>query len=178
MTFKVTSLSSKGQVVIPRDIREKLRLTSGSNLLVMTDGSNLLLKPIDTPSLQTFEQLVKDSKKLVSQKKLKKSEVAKLIRSVRHESRSWYKRTYLRNFLERNAPSYPLSFCRGRIWACRKHRYSQWICFRDSQNRYQRQAGWKVISLSYWESCIGKRYGDSKNFQRLWRWYVHKCSRS
>lgn len=88
MTLKVTSLSSKGQVVIPRDIREKLRLISGSNLLVMTDGSNLLLKPIDTPSLQTFEQLVKDSKKLVSQKKLKKSEVAKLIRSVRHESRS------------------------------------------------------------------------------------------
>ena len=88
MTLKVTSLSSKGQIVIPRDIREKLGLSSGSNLLVMTDGSSLLLRPIDAPSFQTFEQLVKDSRKLVSQKKLKKSEVTKLIQRVRHESRS------------------------------------------------------------------------------------------
>ena len=85
---EVTKVTSKGQVVIPRDIREKLGLASGSNLLVLTDGSNLLLKPIDTLSLKTFAQLVKDSRKLVARKRIRKGEVAKLIQRVRHESRS------------------------------------------------------------------------------------------
>lgn len=88
MKVKVTSVSSKGQVVIPSDIREKLGISSGTNLLVLTDGSNLLLKPISIPKLKSFEQLVRDSRALASKKKLTKEAVNKIIKSVRHESRS------------------------------------------------------------------------------------------
>lgn len=88
MNVKVTSVSSKGQVVIPSDIREKLGISSGTNLLVLTDGSNLLLKPISIPKLKSFEQLVKDSRALASNKKLAKGTINKIIKSVRHESRS------------------------------------------------------------------------------------------
>ncbi len=88
MNVKVTSVSSKGQVVIPSDIREKLGISSGTNLLVLTDGSNLLLKPISIPKLKSFEQLVRDSRALASKKKLAKGAVNKIIKRVRHESRS------------------------------------------------------------------------------------------
>lgn len=88
MNVKVTSVSSKGQVVIPSDIREKLGISSGTNLLVLTDGSNLLLKPISAPKLKSFERLIKDSRELAAKKKLTKRTVAKIIKSVRNEGRS------------------------------------------------------------------------------------------
>lgn len=88
MNVKVTSVSSKGQVVIPSDIREKLGISSGTNLLVLTDGSNLLLKPISIPKLKSFEQLIRDSRELASKKKLTRGAVAKIVKSVRNEGRS------------------------------------------------------------------------------------------
>lgn len=88
MDVKVTSVSSKGQVVIPNDIRKKLKLAEGTNLLVFTDGSNLLLKPIHAPKLKTFENLIKESREIAKQKKMKKVDVEKLIKKVRNESRS------------------------------------------------------------------------------------------
>lgn len=90
MKVKVTSLSSKGQVVIPSDIREKLGISSGANMLVLTDGTNVLLKPIRMPKLQSFERLIKESRKIALTQKIKKDDVQKLIKSVRHESRSRY----------------------------------------------------------------------------------------
>lgn len=38
-------VSSKGQIVIPKPLRDKLRLRRGSLLRVELDGSNLLLSP-------------------------------------------------------------------------------------------------------------------------------------
>lgn len=88
MNVKVASVSSRGQIVIPSDIREKLGIVSGANLLVLTDGANVLLKPIVAPKLRTFERLIKESRKIALAQKLKKGDIQKMIKSVRHESRS------------------------------------------------------------------------------------------
>lgn len=87
MNIKVTSVSSKGQIVIPSEIREKLGLASGTNMLVLTDGSNLLLKPINAPDMKSFDKLVKDSRALASKKKLTRRAVQSIIKKVRHENR-------------------------------------------------------------------------------------------
>ncbi|MBR5944680.1 MAG: AbrB/MazE/SpoVT family DNA-binding domain-containing protein, partial [Lachnospiraceae bacterium] len=63
MIAEVTSVSSKGQVVLPKTIREKLSLDAGSKLIVVTDGANILLKPIIAPTLNEFEELMKESQK-------------------------------------------------------------------------------------------------------------------
>lgn len=85
---QVTSVSSKGQVVIPNDIRENMGISIGTKLIIFTDGDNLLLKPIQAPHFEKFKALIKESKKFVSKSGLKKMGLQKLIKQVRNESRS------------------------------------------------------------------------------------------
>lgn len=88
ISTEVTSLSSKGQIVIPDKIRKQLGLTTGSKLIVITDGSNLLLKPMEEPKLETFKKLIEESRKFAKKEKLKKTDIKKSIEEVRSESRS------------------------------------------------------------------------------------------
>jgi AbrB family looped-hinge helix DNA binding protein len=44
LEFSVTRLSSNGQVVIPRDMREKLGLEEAAGLLIFRIGDGILLK--------------------------------------------------------------------------------------------------------------------------------------
>lgn len=80
MTMDVTSVSSKGQVVIPTKIRQRLGIVEGSKFVILTDGENVLLKPIAPPKWQTFEALVKESQALAKKAGLKKTDLAKAIR--------------------------------------------------------------------------------------------------
>jgi AbrB family looped-hinge helix DNA binding protein len=81
----MTNLSSKGQVVIPNEFRKSLGLTAGMPLAVFTDGSTLLLKPIEMPEADDFENLLKDSRKAAKVAGLKKTAVSKAIKKVRAE---------------------------------------------------------------------------------------------
>lgn len=45
MITEVTSVSSKGQVVLPKTIRDALSLDTGSKLIVVTDGDNISIIP-------------------------------------------------------------------------------------------------------------------------------------
>ncbi len=87
-TLDVTTMSSKGQVVIPTDIRKALGLLTGVKLMVLTDGSNLLLKPIQTPKVQTFHALVRRSRHYATQTGVRKSTLAKALHRIRHEGRA------------------------------------------------------------------------------------------
>ena len=57
-TLEITSLSTKGQIVIPRSIRNQLNLDTGDKLIVVCDGTNILLKPVLMPSMSEFKTLV------------------------------------------------------------------------------------------------------------------------
>jgi len=85
---EVTSLSSKGQVVIPDRIRKILGLSTGAKLMVITDGSNLLFKPLEEPKLEAFNKLIRESRDFARTSGLKKSDVKKALKEVRHENRS------------------------------------------------------------------------------------------
>jgi len=83
-TVEITSVSSKGQLVIPLDIRNQLKITVGTKLFVMTDGENILLKPVEEPRMNTFNKLISQSRKIVKEKGLKKSDLAAIIKESRH----------------------------------------------------------------------------------------------
>lgn len=86
--LEMTTVSSKGQVVIPADVREEMSLASGTKLMVVTDGHNILLKPVLTPKLEAFQSLVEKSRQWAKDVGLKRADIPKLIKKVRREGRS------------------------------------------------------------------------------------------
>ena len=66
-TLEITSLSTKGQIVIPRSIRNQLNLDTGDKLIVVCDGTNILLKPVLMPSMSEFKTLVEETYKITSE---------------------------------------------------------------------------------------------------------------
>lgn len=66
MEIEMTRVSSKGQVVIPDLIREKLGLKSGSRLLVFGEGDTIILKKVGLPGSSTKETLTSIRKKIRS----------------------------------------------------------------------------------------------------------------
>lgn len=66
-TLEITSLSTKGQIVIPRSIRNQLNLDTGDKLIVVCDGTNILLKPVLLPNMSEFKTLVEETDKITSE---------------------------------------------------------------------------------------------------------------
>ncbi len=79
----ITSVSTKGQVVIPDDIRKLIGLEPGTKMMVLTDGSNVMLKPIAKPSLEEFEEMAKATRQYARRAGLKRSDIKKAIKKVR-----------------------------------------------------------------------------------------------
>jgi antitoxin PrlF len=46
--IEVTKVSDKGQVVIPKEIRDKFNFTEGSKLIVVATGDAVILQRIET----------------------------------------------------------------------------------------------------------------------------------
>jgi len=82
----ITSLSTKGQVVIPEEIRKLIGLKEGAKMMVFTDGANVMLKPIETPSMEAFEKMAKASRQLAKKVGLKNSGVEEAIQKVRRRA--------------------------------------------------------------------------------------------
>jgi AbrB family looped-hinge helix DNA binding protein len=55
-------MSSKGQVVIPKEIRQKLNLVSGSRFVVLGEDDVVIMKAISPPSIKEFNTLIKKAR--------------------------------------------------------------------------------------------------------------------
>jgi AbrB family looped-hinge helix DNA binding protein len=78
-----TRLSSKGQVVIPEEIRDRLGLKPGAQFVVLGDRDVVILKVIQTPDMAEFDELVGRARKAARKAGLKRSDVREAIRSAR-----------------------------------------------------------------------------------------------
>ena len=74
MEVAMTRVSSKGQVVIPIELRAEAGLEEGEKLLVYGDKKTIILKKIESP-VKEFEKLVSFGKKFAKTKGIKKSDV-------------------------------------------------------------------------------------------------------
>ena len=78
-----TKMSSKGQVVIPENIRKKLKLKAGDQFVVMGENDIVILKSISPPSLDEFDSLIAKARKQGKQAGIKKSDISDAISKVR-----------------------------------------------------------------------------------------------
>ena len=81
--FSTTKLSSKGQVVIPEEIRKKLHLKNGDQFIVMGKDDVVILKTITPPSIKEFDSFIHDIRKEVRKAGIKREDVVKAIKKVR-----------------------------------------------------------------------------------------------
>ena len=78
-----TKMSSKGQVVIPEEIRNRLKLEPGVQFIVVGEKDMVILKALKPPSMKDFEPLVAKARKQARQAGMKRSAIPKAIRKVR-----------------------------------------------------------------------------------------------
>jgi AbrB family looped-hinge helix DNA binding protein len=78
-----TKMSSKGQVVIPENIRKRLNLKVGSQFVVVGDKDVVILKNISPPSIDEFGDLIAEARKKGKQAGIKKSDIKNAILKVR-----------------------------------------------------------------------------------------------
>jgi len=80
-----TKMSSKGQVVIPENIRKQLNLRAGAQFVVVGEKDVVILKNIAPPSLDEFDDLITKVKKKAKQAGIKKSDIGDAISAVRRK---------------------------------------------------------------------------------------------
>jgi len=81
--LSTTKMSSKGQVVIPEEIRNKLGLTSGSRFVVVGDDDVIIMKTIDQPSMRDFDTLISKARKQAKLVQMTESDVFRAVDEVR-----------------------------------------------------------------------------------------------
>jgi len=78
-----TTLSSKGQVVIPEEIRSRLGLKVGAQFVVVADRDVVIFKLLDPPALGEFTSLVARARDAAKRTGLRRPDVAKAVSKVR-----------------------------------------------------------------------------------------------
>jgi AbrB family looped-hinge helix DNA binding protein len=79
-----TTLSSKGQVVIPEEIRNRLGLKPGAQFVVLANRDVVILKVIQTPDIAQFDELVGRARKTARSAGLRRKDVDRAIQRVRN----------------------------------------------------------------------------------------------
>ena len=73
--IKLTTASLKGQVVIPQEVRKKLRIEDGTKFAVFGKGDTVFLKKITVPTVKDFEKLASFGEKFSRKRGIKREDV-------------------------------------------------------------------------------------------------------
>ncbi|QGP66583.1 transcriptional regulator, AbrB family (plasmid) [Piscirickettsia salmonis] len=81
--ISTTKMSSKGQVVIPEEIRERLGLAAGVKFVVVGDKDTVILKMIQPPAAEDVEELLASARKAAKKAGAKKTDIDNAIKKAR-----------------------------------------------------------------------------------------------
>ncbi|MFH0727615.1 MAG: AbrB/MazE/SpoVT family DNA-binding domain-containing protein [Pseudomonadota bacterium] len=82
-----TKMSSKGQVVIPENIRKQLNLKVGAQFVVVGEKDVVILKNISPPSLDEFDDLIAEARKRGKQAGIQKRNISDAIKIARERKK-------------------------------------------------------------------------------------------
>ena len=78
-----TKMSSRGQVVIPEEIRKQLHLEAGAQFVVVADKDVVILKTISVPSMRDFDSIISKARKQAKNSGMKRVDISKAISKSR-----------------------------------------------------------------------------------------------
>ena len=87
MEMETTKMSSRGQVVIPENIRSLVSASEGTLFAVVGSKDTIVLKKIGLPSkealIKDLEKIAREGKKRLESKGLKESDIPSLVQKSR-----------------------------------------------------------------------------------------------
>ena len=87
MEMETTKMSSKGQVVIPENIRSAVSASEGTLFAVIGSKDTIVLKKMDLPSkeelIKELEKIAKEGRKRLESKGLKESDIDRIVQKSR-----------------------------------------------------------------------------------------------
>lgn len=78
-----TRLSTRGQVVIPEEIRKRLGLEPGAQFVVIGEGDTVILKAIRPPKREQFDAMLARARAAAAEAALSEADIAAAVRKVR-----------------------------------------------------------------------------------------------
>jgi len=82
-SLATTKMSSKGQVVIPEEVRKRLGLEPGTQFVVIGDKEAVVLKKLTPPSMDEFDDLIARARKQAKLAGMKKADIQKAVKKTR-----------------------------------------------------------------------------------------------
>jgi AbrB family looped-hinge helix DNA binding protein len=85
-TVATTRLSSKGQVVIPEEVRRRLNLKAGDRFLVTGEEDVVILKTLSPPRLQDFDRIIAEARRQARAAGLTQADITAAVARTRRRS--------------------------------------------------------------------------------------------
>ena len=82
--IEMGTVSSRGQICIPNDIREDMGLKEGNRVLFMLSDDSLLVKKVTT---ETFAEITRPLREAAKKSGLKEEDVVDIVHKFRKEKR-------------------------------------------------------------------------------------------
>lgn len=83
MNAQVLTVSSKGQIVLPVNMRKTLSIDTGDKLVAYVSGDVIMMKVLKFPTVEEFEASMDEAKEWASSVGYQEEEVDDIIKNVR-----------------------------------------------------------------------------------------------
>lgn len=87
MAVEMVKMSSKGQIVIPQDIRAEICATEGTMFAVVSGRDSIVLKKVTLPSKEELicelKEIAKDGRKRLEAKGIKEADIPNIVEKRR-----------------------------------------------------------------------------------------------
>lgn len=87
MNTQILTVSSKGQISLPVNIRKRLSIDTGDKLVAYTSGDVIMLKTLKLPSAEEFEASLDEAQKWAMSVGYNENDIDDIVKSVREKKR-------------------------------------------------------------------------------------------
>ena len=87
MSVDVLAVSSRGQIVLPVDMRRAMGIESGDRLAAWSNGDVIMLKRVELPESTDFERWHEEAQAWAAQEGFSEDDIASVISDVRARRR-------------------------------------------------------------------------------------------
>ena len=87
-TFEITKASARGQIVLPKKIRDEMRIHEGDYLAIYSDGENILVKKVQTQEIiASFQETAEKLSNIAKERGIDPEDVEEAVADVRRRKK-------------------------------------------------------------------------------------------